>query len=68
MRRRGRGGWEGRPARNCVYVGPERDAGHAFALRPCIRLRINMETKGFHKSDHTSPRCTNAGIEAVCGF
>ena len=47
---------------------PERDAGHAFALRPCTRLRIDMETKGFHNSDHTSPRCTNAGIEAVCGF
>jgi hypothetical protein len=47
---------------------PERDAGHASALRPCIRLRINMGTKGFHKGDHVWARCTNAEFEAVCGF
>jgi hypothetical protein len=46
---------------------PERDAGHAFALRPCTRLRINMETKGFHNSDHTSPRCTNGDSRQFAG-
>ena len=67
MRRRGRGG--GRVAGMKLRLrDPERDAGHASALRSCIRPRINVGTKGFHKGDHTSPRCTNAGFEAVYGF
>eukprot|EP00966_Prymnesium_polylepis_P280510 6481361-Prymnesium_polylepis.1 len=67
MRRRGRAGGRVLSKRRRLR-DPECDADHALVLRSCTRLRINMETKGFHKSDHTWPRWTNAGFEAVCGF
>ena len=44
---------------------PERDAGHASALRPCIRPRNNEGTIGFRNGDHASPRCKNAGFAGV---
>eukprot|EP00966_Prymnesium_polylepis_P098760 2286819-Prymnesium_polylepis.1 len=39
----------GSPRMKLCLRDPERDAGHASALRSCIRPRINVGTKGFHK-------------------
>ena len=56
-----RGG--GRVARMKSHLrDPERDAGHASALRPCIRPRINEGTIGFRNGDHAWPRCKNVGF------
>ena len=56
-----RGG--GRVARMKSHLrDPERDAGHASALRPCIRPRINEGTIGFRNGDHAWPRRRNAGF------